>query len=181
VAQHPIHTLNYLEGISGISQHTLMIAYQSHERGDCSGYPRGRHRSLIHPFARLVAVADTFAAIVAHRPHRNARGAYEAMHILLKEGAHDRFDREVLRALLDCLSLFPIGSYVRLSTGDVARVLRANPGLHTKPVVIPLNPDGPESGTEIDLSREEHVRIVQALRDEHDVECALAHRRLLGV
>jgi HD-GYP domain-containing protein (c-di-GMP phosphodiesterase class II) len=179
VAQHPIYTLNHLEGLFEISQHSLMIAYQSHERGDCSGYPGGHHRSVIHPFARLVAVADTFAAITSHRPHRNARSPYEAMHLLLREGARDRFDRDVLRALLDCISLFPIGSYVRLSSGDVAKVLRANPGLHTKPVVVVLNRDGSESDFELDLSRGGGICVVQALRDEHDRASALANHGLV--
>jgi HD-GYP domain-containing protein (c-di-GMP phosphodiesterase class II) len=179
VAQHPIHTVSHLEGLFEISEHSLMIAYQSHERGDCSGYPCGRHRSVIHPFARLVGVADTFAAITSHRPHRNARSPYEAMHHLLKEGTRDRFDRDVLRALLDCISLFPIGSYVRLSSGDVAKVLRANPGLHTEPVVVVLNYDGSESDFELDLSRESGICVVQALRDEHDRASALANHGLV--
>ena len=159
------NTLDCLEKVRGLSDLSLIVAYQIHERGDGSGYPRQRHRTTIHPLARLAAIADTYAAITAHRPHRTARGPYEAMEILLRETSRDRFDRQVMRSFLDCISLFPIGSQVRLSDGQFAKVLRANPGLHTKPAVVPLQGDGTESGTELDLSCQHDVVVIQALGD----------------
>ncbi len=163
IIRHPLYTLDFLEKMDGLSETSKLIVYQSHERADCSGYPRKRSQVMIHPFARLVGAADTYSALIAHRPHRNARNPYDAMELLLRETKRGRFDPNAVRALVDCTSLFPIGSYVRLSDGQVAKVVRANPGLHTKPVVLPLNPDGSESDTEIDLSRTDSIRVVQAL------------------
>jgi len=169
IAQHPLHTLSYLEKVKGLSRTTLFIAYQVHERGDSSGYPNNRHRMLTHPFARLVGIADTFTAICSHRPHRNAKSPYEAMKALLQHAGEDKFDRDMVRLFLDSMSLFPIASYVRLSDGTFARVLRANRRLHTKPVVLLLNADGSESDCELDLGRVDEPVVVEALRSKDDL------------
>ncbi|MCH7814447.1 MAG: HD domain-containing protein [Planctomycetes bacterium] len=175
VSRHPLHTLDCLERVGNLNDLSLIVAYQIHERGDRSGYPRQRPLTTIHPLARLAAIADTYAAITAQRPHRNARGPYEAMETLLRETSRNRFDRQVMRCFLDCISLFPIGSYVRLSNGQLAKVLRANPGLHTQPVVVPLHDDGTESGIELDLSCEHGLAVIQALRDDHELAIARAN------
>lgn len=141
----------------------MMIAYQSHERPDRSGYPKGRHRMLIHPFARIVGAADAYVALSSQRPHRDGRIPYQAMTTLLEEANRDRHDRDAVRTILDCLSLFPLGSYVNLSNGSRARVLRANPGLHTRPVVLQLNADGTDSDVEIDLSLEDDLSVAKAI------------------
>ena len=163
VSRHPLYSLDSLQKIEGLSDLTLLICYQIHERVDGSGYPRRRPGKLIHPYTRLVAAANAYVAISSHRPHRQAHSPYDAMVMLLREGRRDLWDREVLRGFLDGMSLFPIGTYVRLSTGMTARVLRANPGQHTRPVVVLLNQDGTESDSEVDLQRTEGVRVVQTL------------------
>jgi HD-GYP domain-containing protein (c-di-GMP phosphodiesterase class II) len=169
VCRHPIYTRDYLTRLKNLSQTSMLVAYQAHERLDGSGYPHRHQRTRIHPFARIVATADTYAAIISHRPHRNARSPYEAMEILLKQAGQNLFDRDIVRHFLDCMSLFPIGSYVRLSNGSVAKVLRANPGLHTKPCVILVNTDGSESDEEVDLARAGDLHVLQALRGPEEL------------
>ncbi|HNQ23572.1 MAG TPA: HD domain-containing phosphohydrolase [Phycisphaerae bacterium] len=171
VRRHPIHSLDFLERQHGLSKVAMMIAYQVHERGDCSGYPRGRHRLFIHPFARLVAAADTYVAMTSHRPYRAPVSPYQAMVNLLHEVHRCRIDCNVMRNMLDCMSLFPVGSYVRLSDGTLARVWRANPGRHTSPTVVPLNGDGSETDVSVDLSRGGDLRVVQALPGVPDSAC----------
>lgn len=43
------------------------IALQHHEREDGSGYPRGLTGKRIHPFAKIIAVADVFTAMTSER------------------------------------------------------------------------------------------------------------------
>ncbi len=163
IMQHPVHTLTLLEKVRGLSELSRLIAYQVHERGDRSGYPRKRHRMMIHPLARMVASVDAYSAMAPSRPYREAHAPYTAMERVLRDGAVGMFDQNAIRALLDCLSLFPLGSFVMLSDGHVAKVLRATPGAHTQPVVQPLSADGVELDVEIDLIRDQHLWIVKAL------------------
>ena len=173
IQRHPMYTLRHLEGLDGLSQTSLLIPYQTHERTDTSGYPGGHDLGTTYPMARLVAIADVYAALCSSRPQRNAYGPYEAMQTLLDDTHRGRFDGQAMRHFLDCVSLFPIGSYVRLNNGRAARVLRANPGHHTQPVVLLLDDDGRESDNEIDLCLETNLFVAQALRDERDLVLTL--------
>ncbi len=170
VDRHPLYSLNFLENVTGISQKTLLIVYQSHERNDSQGYPHGRHPMLIHPYAKLVAIADTYTALASDRPYRNAMSPYDAIVAVLRGAGKDQYDRHMMRAFLDTVSLFPIGSFVRLSNGTIGKVLRANPGKHTCPVVLLIDGDGCETATEIDLSQPGMPKVIEALREAVDSE-----------
>jgi hypothetical protein len=88
-------------------------------------------------------------------------------------------DGEMVRALLHTLSLFPIGSYVTLDDGSVARVLRRNGDKYTTPIVQIVQdaqgdavpPDRDEAI--VDLSEGER-RIIQALPTPGRDEAALS-------
>ncbi len=164
IESHPIHTLDYLEGIDGLSSAAKFIGYQVHERYDRSGYPRRRSGAFIHLYAKIVAIADTYAAMTRPRPYRPPMPPYEAAKAIVLEAGKGRFDREYVRAFLDCLSLFPIGSWVQLNNGTIAKVVRANPGMHTRPVVAVPDECGEPTDTVIDLSRESRLEIAGALR-----------------
>lgn len=166
VHRHPLHTLDLLSDLRGLPSTVALVAYQAHERCDGSGYPRQRKGPQVHEYAKIVSLVDSFAAMTSDRPHRAAMSPYEAAKTILVDGAHDRYDRVLLRAFLDTVSLFPIGSHVGLSNGSVARVLRANPGSHTKPVVEELSADGTATGYVIDLSTEDDLRVVRAERPQ---------------
>lgn len=165
IRRHPLHTLDMLADIRGIPQTVKYMAYQHHERCDGSGYPRGKIEPQLHSFSKIVSVADAYAAKTCDRPHRKAMKPYDAAKWLLQEGAQGKFDRIIIRALLDTISLFPIGSKVGLSDGTTARVLRAVPGLHTRPVVEELSEEGMPTGNIIDLSQTEEIKVIKTLSD----------------
>ena len=86
--------------------------------------------------------------------------------------AFERFDRDIVRALLDCVALCPVGSYVKLSNGKTARVLRSNGAEHTRPIVVPLREDGTESDQVFDLSKDDWIRIVAAVDGPDEAQAA---------
>ena len=166
IRRHPLVTLERIEHVRGLPGAARFIAYQAHERHDGTGYPRGRSGTNIHPFARIVGVVDTFVAMTHARPYRPALSGYDAIKTILRDTSQGRFDGRVVRALLDCVSAFPIGSMVELHKGVVGRVIRANPGFHTRPVVIEIEPDGEVTDWVIDLAKEKRARIVRVLPSE---------------
>lgn len=169
VQQHPLYSLEMLADVRGIPQTIKYIIYQSHERMNGQGYPRGRHGRQIHELAKIVGVADAYAAMTSKREHRPAMSPYDAVKTLLHEGRENKHDRIVLRALLDTVSLFPIGSCVSLSDGSVARVLRAVPEFHTRPVVEELGSDGSPTGQIFDLSQDTAIHVVATVSSSSDV------------
>ncbi len=73
----------------------LMMVYQHHERMDGTGFPVSVPRDEIHPWARMLAVADVFDAMTAKRPHRQPVTLDEALEHQRQE-ADTHFDREVV-------------------------------------------------------------------------------------
>jgi HD-GYP domain-containing protein (c-di-GMP phosphodiesterase class II) len=152
IHRHPAYTVDYLDAIPSLPRDVRFVGYQVHERVDQTGYPRKRGGSTIHAYAKIIAVADVYIAMTSPRPYRPAHMPYEAATAILHDCGQGRFDNRIVRALLDCISLFPTGSYLELDDGRQAKVVRANPNRHTRPVVGILQSDGTMTGELIDLA-----------------------------
>ena len=71
--QHPTIGLQILDGSQRpILKAAAVIAHQHHEKWDGSGYPQGLKGEDIHPYARIVAVADVFDALTHERVYKQA-------------------------------------------------------------------------------------------------------------
>lgn len=171
VYKHPGHGLSCLERLTGIPRSVPYVVYQAHERLDRSGYPNKRPDFLIHRFARVIAVADTYDAMTWRRPYRPARLPYEATEEILRMVSRKRLDKEAVVALLQVNSLFPIGSWVRLTDGRVAKVIGACEAEYTRPVVVPyLDEKGePIDSAPVDLNANGALGVASAL-DPAEVE-----------
>jgi PAS domain S-box-containing protein len=73
------------------------IIYQSHERYDGSGYPRGMKGEEILVEARILAIADTVEAMCSPRPYRPAAGMEAAIDVI-NRGAGRLYDLHLVAA-----------------------------------------------------------------------------------
>lgn len=180
IKKHPVYTAEILDRTHGLPSMVNVIAYQVHEKPNGLGYPRGRSGDRIHQFARILAVADAYTALIAPRPFRLPLAPYAAMEILVRMAKSRDVDPDCVRALLNVLCLFPIGSLIALSDGSVAQVIRRNGDNYANPIVqVIQDPTGesvPHDLDEaiIDLSKSD-LKVIQAvpspLREESlDVE-----------
>ncbi|MDL2193667.1 DUF3369 domain-containing protein [Shewanella algae] len=81
------------------------IALQHHEKYDGSGYPRGLSGKEIHPFARIVAIADVFDALSHARCYKPAWPLDEVLSEMQScSGSH--FDPDFLRLFIDNIDIF---------------------------------------------------------------------------
>lgn len=166
VTRHPTITFDLMARIDHLAGTSRLVAYQMHERCDGTGYPRRRTTRQIHPLSRIATVADVFVAMISPRPHRPGLMPYFAMEHLLREANRGIFDADAVRALLQTVSLFPLGSYVELSDGRVGKVLRSNGPLYTRPVVHAWNRSCLEMPPDIvNLAEANDVSIVRPLPD----------------
>lgn len=162
VHKHSLHVLYALERLPGLPWTARYIAYQNHERGDGSGYPCKREKHLIHRSARIVAVADVYDALTSDRPWRKAYHPYNAMEHMIKQVSKNLFDGDSVRGLLKYLSLFPLGSLVRLNTGEIAKVVHSNGDAFDRPFVCVLYDAAGQRVSEfltIDLLEEDQISI----------------------
>lgn len=100
--RHPRDGVKLLESFS-LSKASLLPIIQHHERWGGTGYPLGLKAEEIHPNARIVAVADVFAALTADRPYRRGMKIDQALKIV-KAGKGKDFSPAVVDPLVKLFS-----------------------------------------------------------------------------
>jgi response regulator RpfG family c-di-GMP phosphodiesterase len=98
--QHPTVGLQILDGSQRpILKAAAVIAHQHHEKWDGSGYPQGLKGEQIHPYARIVAVADVFDALTHARCYKEA-WPVEQVRDYLREVAGHHLDPHYVNLLI---------------------------------------------------------------------------------
>lgn len=100
-------------------------AAQHHERWDGDGYPARLSSANIDVGARIISVADAFEAMVSPKAWRNSMVGYQAMKNLLADNAR-RFDPDIIKAMIQSVGIYPVGSVVLMNNSVIARVVEAN-------------------------------------------------------
>lgn len=134
IKKHPAYGFEILRQYQDIPLLSAHVAYQHHERWDGKGYPRNLVGEDIHEYARIVAVADVYDALLADRPYRPAYTVNQALTVL-KRMANTYLDKNIVTALISNIAIYPIGSIVELNTGDIALVVDVNKDYPTRPVL----------------------------------------------
>lgn len=134
---HLSKSLQAVEKIDGISDVVKEAIMMHHERINGSGYPRGLKSDEIDPYAKIIGLVDTYEAMTHNRSYREGMSAHKTMKLLINT-LKDNFDYDAIKLLIDKMSIYPIGSIVRLDTEEVARVVSVRPGSPLRPVVMIL-------------------------------------------
>lgn len=165
---HPERSAQLLADSGEADADLIDIVAQEHERCHGGGYPHRLPGSRIHPHAQLIAVADVLDALINPRPYHRQLSAHRAIYQLVTEEKH-AFAPEALKALLDRISLYPLGTSVRLTSGEQGTVIRVNRQAPLRPVVqIRSNPRmGVAPPRTIDLSLWPMWHIVEVLGTTH--------------
>lgn len=110
------------------------LILQEHERINGSGYPLGLKGTQIHEPAQVIGLADRFDALLRSRSWRKGMLPYEAVRVVLSTERH-HFSTRVLKGFVRSITLYPPGTWVKLSTGSVGMVTSINPQHPLRPVV----------------------------------------------
>ncbi len=113
--------------LDGVAQH--------HERMNGTGYPNNMMGEKISVFGRMSAIADTFSAITRHRPYAEAVSPHQALQ-MLSNWSGTQFHAEMVEQFIQSIGVFPVGSLVELSTGEVAVVVTHGKLKRLKPKVL---------------------------------------------
>ena len=109
-------------------------AYQHHERLDGSGYPRQLTEKEIHPYGKIIAIADVFDAVTSDRVYREGMLPHEGLEILYAE-ASSKFDLEMVEAFKKSVAIYPTGLTVTLSDNRTGVIIGQNPNYNDRPNV----------------------------------------------
>lgn len=123
--QHTIKGFKRLQTKSSISPRAFTISLQHHEAYDGSGYPRGRKKEEIHIFSRVATVVDIFDALTSDRPYKSM-WTFDQVIDYLKNKIKKKLDTQILEVFLSKVPLYPLGTKLKLSTGEIVVVFRNN-------------------------------------------------------
>ena len=122
IKNHPLEGYNALKK-NDLSADARMVVRDHHERCDGSGYPFGKEEKDIHKLARIVSIADIYDAVTADRVYRPKMLPHEGLEILLANCAGNKLDQKMVKVFMREICVYPVGSVVRLSTGEIGRVI----------------------------------------------------------
>ncbi|MEH6518595.1 MAG: HD-GYP domain-containing protein [Halioglobus sp.] len=93
-----------------------------HERHDGSGYPQGLSGDEIPIFARIASIVDCYDAITSHRSYARAIPPSTAIKMLYEWKDID-FQGELIEQFIQAVGIYPAGTLVELTTGEVGVVV----------------------------------------------------------
>jgi HD-GYP domain-containing protein (c-di-GMP phosphodiesterase class II) len=133
--EHVGHGLAILGDSPGFDPAILTGIEQHHERMNGSGYPKALAGDEIGVFGRMAGIVDCFAALTNHRPYAAAVSSYEALRNITAWGG-DFFHEPLVQQFVSSVGVFPVGSLIELSTGEVAVVVEHSKVRRLRPRVL---------------------------------------------
>ena len=126
-----------IEGSGLMNQDVIDMITSHHERHDGSGYPQGLRGDDIPIFARIAAIVDCYDAITSHRSYARAIPPSTAIKMLYEWKDID-FQAELVEEFIQAVGIYPAGTLVELSTGEVAVVVAEYRTRRLRPKVMVL-------------------------------------------
>ncbi len=134
---HTTKGLHLLMTDSDMPGTAIDVAYGHHERMDGKGYPRGLTGDKLHPYTRIVSIADTYDAISSDRVYKKGKTHLETINILTKSSG-SQLDETLVLKFIAGLGIYPPGNIVEMTNGEVAIVIEVNPLKKLKPKITML-------------------------------------------
>lgn len=155
----------------GFASQIAEIVVQHHERENGSGYPLGLKQREISILGKMAAIVDCFVALISERPYADSVPPQDALQMLYN-WRKDYYHEDLVEQFIQCLGPYPVGSFVEMSTGEVAVVLAHNRIRRLKPrVMVVLDADKKPYASPVMLDL---LNAPQAFNDQpYEIRCSL--------
>ncbi|MDT8336038.1 MAG: HD domain-containing protein, partial [Desulfurivibrionaceae bacterium] len=141
----------------------LVPLFEHHLKYDLSGYPHADWEKPLTLFGKIIAIADKYDTLTSSRAYRRSLLSPDRVlgYMFARAGIH--FDPTLIKVFINILGLYPVGTLLRLDTGDLALVVSSpsrefskrplvrvlekdNEGGYKKREIINLDERDPETG-----------------------------------
>ncbi len=154
-------TLFSLRGYDEIPYRSILVAHEHHMKTDLTGYPKTIRPRELGIFSRIVAVADGFDAATTRRSYQTIPIEPDEVLREMWENPRRGYDPVLVKALINLIGIYPVGTCVILDSLEVGIVAAANPdgSQLNRPIVrIAIDSDGaavPPPGRQVDLAEQD--------------------------
>ncbi len=151
-------TLFGLRGYEETPYRSILVAHEHHMKTDLTGYPRHVRDRTLGIFSRLVAVADGFDAATSRRAYQTVPIEPDEVLREMWENPRRGYDPMIVKALINLIGIYPVGTCVILDSFEVGVVAAANPDpqfLNRPLVTLVIDPNGaiiPPPGISVNLA-----------------------------
>lgn len=184
INQHTFYGRDLLMTIKDLYFGAVDVASTHHEWINGQGYPRGLDATQISPFTRIISIVDIYDDILTEHPYRKARTPFEALKAV-HEARATQLDEGLTKHFIDMIGVFPVGSMVELSTGEVAIVVSTNRQHTMQPKIIKVLDYRKQACKETLINLAEldpnRIKIVRILKDgDYGLNAETLHNRALN-
>ena len=151
-------TLFNLRGYDEIPYRSILVAHEHHMKTDLTGYPKAVRPRVLGLFSRIVAVADGFDAATTRRSYQTVPIEPDQVLREMWENPRRGYETVLVKALINLIGIYPVGTCVILDSLEVAVVAAPNPEgrLLNRPIVrVAIDIDGavlPAPGRQVNLA-----------------------------
>jgi len=137
---HPVKGAELLMELDGLAPLTPLVALEHHRSVVGGGYPDLGEGVVPHVLSQIVSVADIYEAVTGARSYQTPTPPERAC-LMLARLAGTKLNTALVKAFVNAITFFPVGSIVRTSRGELGIVLRATAGDPLHPVIQLLDDD----------------------------------------
>jgi HD-GYP domain-containing protein (c-di-GMP phosphodiesterase class II) len=137
VREHVRHSLDIVCDTPDLSPTIIEIVATHHERHDGSGYPQGLEGDQIPIFGRMMGLVDSYDAMTSVRPYAASRSPHQAVSELYAHRGR-LYQPELVEQFIQACGIYPVGSLVELSNGEVGVITAVHSLKRLRPRVMLL-------------------------------------------
>ncbi|WP_240941834.1 HD-GYP domain-containing protein [Paenibacillus sp. HB172176] len=154
--RHTVLGYQMLKSVAALNEGVKLSALQHHEKIDGTGYPLGIDSTKIHPYARIVSIADIFHAMTLNKAYRKAASPYLVLE-QIQSDAFGKLDPAYVRIFVQKTTQFHNGTVVRLSDKRIGEIVFSDQTHPTRPWVS-IN------GSIVNLVQERNLYIEEVIK-----------------
>ena len=129
---HPwlgVLTLFGMRGYGEIPYRAMIVAHEHHMKVDLTGYPKALRERQLTVYSKIVAVADGFDAATSRRSYQTIPLQPDEVLREMWENPRRGYDPVLVKALINLVGIYPVGTCVILDSYELAIVHAANSDL----------------------------------------------------
>jgi HD-GYP domain-containing protein (c-di-GMP phosphodiesterase class II) len=134
IKQHPVDGASLLRCTPGMPAIVPIVALEHHLRLDGAGYPERSSRPSLNLGTMLCAIADVYDAMRSSRSYQRSHPPDRIIGVLRKNDGR-QFDQRLVDRFVRLMGIYPPGTMVQLTSGEVGVVQQTNDGDVRQPTV----------------------------------------------
>jgi len=148
----------------------LVPLFEHHLKYDLSGYPHTDWKKQLTLFGKIISIADKYDTLTSSRSYQNSLLSPDRALGYMFDRAGKDFDPSLIKVFINILGLYPVGTLLRLDTGELALVVSSpSREFSRKPLVCVLEKEGEGS-----FKKKEIINL-----DERDIETGNYVRKII--